>query len=45
MEAYLKNFEHYLLTESGKQMYKAILETTSFEWLMPHEKRGYHNGN
>jgi putative hydrolase of HD superfamily len=42
LEAYLHNFQFRLKTESGKKMYTEILETQSYDWLLPHEKKGYH---
>lgn len=41
MDTYLKNFESRLKTQSAKAMYADILQTKSFEWLLPHEENGY----
>ena len=42
METYLHNFQFKLKTDSAKKMYTEVLETKSYDWLLPHEKKGYY---
>ena len=45
MRAYLYNFQFRLKTESAKKIYEEVQQTQSFDWLLPHEKKGYHQEN